>query len=85
MTAERTPQDQQPPDTPRHAKDLDAAEAEALAIDPKRSMIRAVAWVLGVLFLQFAFIYSYVGAFHDPEPHELKVQVVAPQGGQAPG
>ncbi|WP_185995101.1 ABC transporter permease [Nocardioides campestrisoli] len=85
MTAERTPQDQQPPDTPRHAKDLDAAEAEALAIDPKRSMIRAVAWVLGVLFLQFAFIYSYVGAFHDPKPHELKVQVVAPQGGQAQG
>ncbi len=43
-------------------------------------MTRAGVWILGVLFLQFAFIYSYVAAFHDPTPHELKVQVVAPPG-----
>ncbi|WP_101523827.1 ABC transporter permease [Nocardioides houyundeii] len=71
MTAERTPQDPQPQDS--------------LAIDPKRSMTRAVAWVLGVLFLQFAFIFSYVAAFHDPKPHVLKVQVVVPQGAEAQG
>ncbi|MBS4752769.1 DUF3533 domain-containing protein [Nocardioides sp. zg-ZUI104] len=54
-----------------------------VAIDPRGSMIRAVAWVIGVLFLQFAFIFSYVAAFHDPTPHDLKVQVVAPEAARA--
>lgn len=34
--------------------------------------------VLGVLFLQLAFILSYVGAFHAPKPHRIPVAVVAP-------
>ena len=74
MSASGTPQDPAPGAT-------SSGSTPALAIDPRRSMIRAVAWVLGVLFLQFAFIYSYVAAFHDPTPPQLEVQVVAPEFG----
>ncbi len=41
---------------------------------------RAVFLVIGVAFIQVAFITSYVGAFHHPEPHALPVAVVAPPG-----
>jgi hypothetical protein len=33
---------------------------------------------VGVLLLQFAFILSYIGAFHSPQPHRIPVTVVAP-------
>ncbi|MFG1929703.1 ABC transporter permease [Mycobacterium sp. NPDC048908] len=33
---------------------------------------------VGVLVLQFAFILSYLGAFHSPQPHRIPVTVVAP-------
>jgi hypothetical protein len=33
---------------------------------------------VGVLLLQFAFILSYIGAFHSPAPHRIPVTVVAP-------
>jgi hypothetical protein len=33
---------------------------------------------VGVLLLQFAFIVSYIGAFHSPSPHRIPVTVVAP-------
>ena len=36
--------------------------------------------VIGVAVIQVAFITSYVGAFHHPEPHGLPVAVVAPAG-----
>jgi len=39
---------------------------------------RAIALVLGVLALQLGFILSYIGAFHSPTPHRVKVAVVAP-------
>ena len=39
---------------------------------------RSAALVLGVLALQLAFIYSYVGAFHQPKPHHIPIDVVAP-------
>ena len=39
---------------------------------------RAVFLVVGVAIIQVAFITSYVGAFHHPEPHGLPVAVVAP-------
>jgi hypothetical protein len=39
---------------------------------------RAVFLVIGVAVIQVAFITSYVGAFHHPEPHGLPVAVVAP-------
>ena len=40
--------------------------------------LRTVGLVLGVLLLQVAFIASYVGAFHDPTPHDVTIGVVAP-------
>ena len=79
MTSPRTSQDA------GQAGPASSGSTPSLAIDPRRSMIRAVAWVLGVLFLQFAFIFSYVAAFHDPTPHQLEVQVVAPPGGSSQG
>ncbi len=32
---------------------------------------RTVVLVFGALLLQLGFIASYVGAFHDPEPHRV--------------
>ncbi|MDE9367565.1 hypothetical protein PZ938_18250 [Luteipulveratus sp. YIM 133132] len=52
--------------------------------EPRRDRLREVlgpAWVgilIGVLLVQLAFIASYVGAFHAPQPHALTVAVVAP-------
>ncbi len=40
---------------------------------------RAAALVIGVLVLQFAFIASYVGAFHSPKPKNIALAVVAPE------
>ncbi|MFT4288329.1 DUF3533 domain-containing protein [Nocardioides sp.] len=39
---------------------------------------RTVLLVLGVLAVQIAFIASYVGAFHQPTPHEIDIAVVGP-------
>ena len=39
---------------------------------------RTLGLVLAVLGLQLGFVLSYVGAFHDPVPREIPVQVVAP-------
>ncbi|MET9887305.1 DUF3533 domain-containing protein [Streptomyces sp. NPDC006430] len=39
---------------------------------------RAALLVLGVLVLQLAFITSYIGAFHHPEPSEIPLAVAAP-------
>ena len=44
---------------------------------------RAATLVLGVLLLQFGFIASYLGAFHDPTPRDIPISVVAPQGAPA--
>lgn len=41
--------------------------------------VRTVLLVLGVLFVQLAFVASYVGAFHNPTPHDVPIGVVAPQ------
>ncbi|WP_249375632.1 DUF3533 domain-containing protein [Streptomyces sp. I05A-00742] len=40
---------------------------------------RAALLVTGVLVLQLAFIASYVGAFHHPEPRDIRLGVVAPR------
>jgi hypothetical protein len=40
--------------------------------------LRAFLLVCGVGLLQLAFIASYIGAFHDPRPHQVPVSVVAP-------
>src|SRR5690349_16395249 len=34
--------------------------------------------VLGVFFVQLAFIASFVGAFHHPKPHDIRLGVIAP-------
>jgi hypothetical protein len=44
---------------------------------------RSAVLVLGVLLLQFGFIASYLGAFHDPTPRRIPVAVVAPAGAPA--
>jgi hypothetical protein len=43
------------------------------AIEP-----RTAALVLGVMLLQFGFIFSYIAAFHAPKPHQIPLAVVAP-------
>ncbi|MGW1975198.1 DUF3533 domain-containing protein [Streptomyces sp. NPDC001889] len=40
--------------------------------------VRAAVLVIGVLALQIAFITSYIGAFHKPEPHRVPLAVTAP-------
>ncbi|QCB49149.1 hypothetical protein E5720_12300 [Rhodococcus sp. PAMC28707] len=43
--------------------------------------MRKVVWLAaGVLILQLGFILSYVAAFHQPEPREIPIAVVAEQG-----
>ncbi|WP_043644322.1 ABC transporter permease [Nocardioides alkalitolerans] len=59
--------------TPEHAARRTARQTFTDAVP-----LRSVALVLGVLVLQLAFVASYVGAFHDPTPHEIEVGVVAP-------
>lgn len=39
---------------------------------------RTVVLMVGVLLLQVAFIWSYVGAFHEPKPKDVPVGIVAP-------
>ncbi|CAN5304397.1 DUF3533 domain-containing protein [soil metagenome] len=47
--------------------------------------LRTVGLVVGVLLLQVAFIASYVGAFHDPTPHDVTIGVVAPSAEEVVG
>ncbi len=42
-----------------------------------------VGLVVAVLLLQLAFIGSYVGAFHDPSPHDVRVVVAGGDSGAA--
>ncbi|MFE4206161.1 DUF3533 domain-containing protein [Streptomyces goshikiensis] len=56
----------------------DAPPAGFLAELKDAVTTRAALLVLGVLALQLAFIASYVGAFHDPEPSEIPLAVTAP-------
>ncbi|MEU9123052.1 DUF3533 domain-containing protein [Streptomyces sp. NPDC048506] len=49
------------------------------AVTPHASLL-----VLGVLGLMIAFITSYTGAFHHPEPTDVPLAVVAPQPARGP-
>jgi hypothetical protein len=40
--------------------------------------LRTISLIGGVLLLQFAFILSYVAAFHAPKPHEIRLGIVSP-------
>ncbi|TWP36069.1 DUF3533 domain-containing protein [Leekyejoonella antrihumi] len=56
--------------------------------EPMRSRLkdvlgpRTIGLLIGAILVQFGFIASYVGAFHDPQPHALTVTVVASHGWQ---
>lgn len=54
-----------------HATDWRADLRDAIA--PRTFLL-----VVGVFLVQLAFVASYVGAFHHPEPHDIKLGVVAP-------
>ncbi len=56
----------------------DTAEHVRSAIKPRAALL-----LLGVLVLHLAFTFSYVGAFHNPKPHEIPMGVVAPSGAPA--
>ena len=64
--------------TPKH----EAPEPPDTLSDRFRDAIapRTLALGVGVLLLQFAFILSYIGAFHSPSPHRIPVIVVAQDG-----
>lgn len=47
------------------------------------SLRRPALLLVGVLLVQLAFIASYVGAFHSPDPRDVPVAVVAPAGAPA--
>ncbi len=51
--------------------------------DTLGSLRRPALLLVGVLLVQLAFIASYVGAFHSPEPRDVPVAVVAPEGASA--
>jgi hypothetical protein len=56
-----------------------SAENAALSLATTAPMPRAVALVLiPALVLMLAFAFFYVGAFHDPTPHHVRVAVVGP-------
>lgn len=44
---------------------------------------RAFVLVTGVMLLQFGFIASYLGAFHNPKPGDIPIAIVAPPGAAA--
>ena len=68
MTGE--PQQSPDPASPRPGFARELREA----VEP-----RTVGLILGVLFIQLAFVFSYVGAFHAPKPHSVPVLIVAPE------
>lgn len=45
---------------------------------PPPSFTRELALIIAVLSLGLGFIFSYVGAFHDPVPHRVNIAVAAP-------
>lgn len=45
---------------------------------------RTALLVTGVLLIQLAFVLSYVGAFHHPQPHRVPVVVAGPRQVSAP-
>ncbi|CAM3554909.1 DUF3533 domain-containing protein [Stackebrandtia soli] len=61
------------------ATDTEKPVNDSLMADVRDAIAGRAFWlVAGVLLLQFAFILSYVGAFHDPGLHRVSMDVVAP-------
>ncbi|MFE6869100.1 DUF3533 domain-containing protein [Kitasatospora sp. NPDC057692] len=67
----------EPVAAPEHA--AEPAPRKGFAAELKGAVTpRAALLVIGVLLLQLGFVTSYVGALHQPKPHELSIAVVAP-------
>lgn len=47
-------------------------------IDTSNPIVRGAAVLVAALVLQLAFLGSYVGALHEPKPHDVPVAVVGP-------
>lgn len=47
-------------------------------IDTRNPIVRGAGVLLAALVLQLAFLGSYVGALHEPKPHDVPVAVVGP-------
>lgn len=63
----------------KHEKAAEPAKPMGYWADFRDSVSpRTVLLVIGVLALQIAFIWSYVGAFHNPSPHRIAVVVAVP-------
>lgn len=63
----------------RHEAAGDGAPATGLVSELRQDFSpRTWLLVVGVLALQLGFIASYVGAFHNPQPQEVPLAVVAP-------
>lgn len=52
-------------------------------IDTRSPIVRGAAVLVAALLLQLAFVASYVGALHEPTPHEVPVAVVGPAAAAA--
>lgn len=63
-------------------EDRTAPETGTGVVERVRSAIepRAALLLLGVMFIHLAFVFSYVGAFHEPKPHGITMGVAAPSG-----
>lgn len=47
-------------------------------IDTSNPIVRGAAVLVAALVLQLAFLGSYVGALHEPKPHDVPIAVVGP-------
>jgi hypothetical protein len=67
------------PSAPPPAIGDSGAPSRAIAsIAPSTKAVAAV--LLPALVLMLPFSFFYVGAFHDPAPHHVRIAVVAPPG-----
>ncbi|WP_190124498.1 DUF3533 domain-containing protein [Streptomyces inusitatus] len=65
--------------TPEGPPPADRSGPQGFVAEVKDAVsVRAAVLVIGVLALQIAFITSYIGAFHKPEPHRIPIAVAAP-------
>ncbi len=66
------------PSTPSHPGSAQALKQSFFSELFEAVRQRTFFLVMGVLLIQFAFVLSYVGAFHHPTPHRVPIAVVAP-------
>ncbi|MBZ5735057.1 hypothetical protein K8Z61_11160 [Nocardioides sp. TRM66260-LWL] len=68
------------------ASSAPAAHSHRADVPPERPPRRVIVGALvAVVVLQVLFALSYLGAFHDPSPHEVPISVAATTGGGGAG